>query len=182
LHDPSIPAWINALTVVVLAAITWWYARIAKRQADAAESQAKAALKQAEVAERQLDILQSQIQEQAGTALATMKENIAELQQTANHWFQRVQLWGQLTPQSGVELLPAGWHVSLEYARKIAPQLYEELVTLQRSSKKASMMIEQFTSKAATYRSDTEANQIKDLVVQIMKGSEAASAKLSAVV
>ena len=38
-------------------------------------------------------------------------------------------------------------------------------------------MIEQVTGKAADCRSDTEANQIKDVLVQIVKGCEAASRK-----
>ena len=130
--NPSVPSWINAVTVVVLAIITWRYAKSAKRQAEAAESQAKAATKQAEAAERHLAILQSQIQEQAGTAQAMLKENVAELGQTANHWFQRVMLWGQLTPQGGVDLLPSESAVSLEHARRISPDLCQELLTLQR--------------------------------------------------
>ncbi len=175
----SIPSWVNAVTVVVLALITWRYAKSAKRQAEAAESQARAATKQAEAAERQLAILQSQIQEQAGVALATLRENVAELGQTANHWFQRLILWGQLTPQSGVDLLPSEWAVSLEHARRISPDLFQELLALQRSSKRASLMIDQFTAKASTYRSDTEANQIKDLLVQITKGCDGVSQKFA---
>lgn len=71
---------VNALTVVALAIITWQYARSAKEQADATR-------KQADVAERQLAILQSQLEEQAGIGLAKLKESIAELKQTANHWY-----------------------------------------------------------------------------------------------
>jgi hypothetical protein len=175
--NPSIPSWINAATVVVLAIITWHYAKSAKRQADAAEAQAKAATKQAEAAERQLTVLQSQIQEQAGMALATLKENVAELGRTANHWFQQMILWGQLTPHTGVDLLPSGWAVSLEHARRISPDLYQELLALQRLSKKVALMIDQFTAKPGDCRNDTEANQIKELLMQIVKGCEAASRK-----
>ena len=40
-------------------------------------------------------------------------------------------------------------------------------------------MIDQFTAKASTYRSDTEANQIKDLLIQIVKGCEGVSKKFT---
>jgi hypothetical protein len=69
-----LPSWINAVTVVVLAVITWWYAKSTKRQANAAESQANAAIKPAEAAEKQMAMLHAQIQEQAGIATATLKE------------------------------------------------------------------------------------------------------------
>jgi hypothetical protein len=172
LRDPSIPAWVNAITVVVLAGITWWYARISKRQAKAAESQARAALKQAEVAERQLTILQSQIQEQAGIAAARLKENVAELQQATAHWFNRMKVWGQLTPQNGIDLLPVDWSVSIEHARRISPEMYQELLSLQRSSRHAALLIDQFSSKPSLYRPEAEAEEIKKLLSEIMDRCE----------
>jgi hypothetical protein len=179
LLDPSsVSSWINAVTVVVLAIVTWRYAKSAKRQAEAAESQARAAAKQAEVAERQLAILQSELEQQAGVALARLKEDIAELGQIANHWFQQMTIWNLLTPHPGVDLLPAGWGVSLEHARRMSRELHEELLVLQRSSRKVSLMIDQFSGRMNAYRSDTEANEIKGLLMQIVRGCEAASKKL----
>ena len=175
----SVPAWVNAVTVVVLAVITWRYARSAKRQAAASEQQAKAATKQAAAAERQISILQSQIEQQAGFALATLKECISELQQTANDWAQRMILWGQLTPQAGISILPDGWAVSLEHARCMAPDLYQELLTIQRLSKQASRSIDEFTTKAAAYRGASEPDQIQVLLVQIQNGCEAAAKRLA---
>src|SRR5215469_8666063 len=105
-----IPAWINAVTVVVLATITGLYAKSAHRQARAAEEQAKAAtkqaeaaIKQAETAERHVAMLQAQIREQAGIAQATLKESIREVGQNAIHWLERMEKWGQLSTQSQVE-------------------------------------------------------------------------------
>lgn len=50
---------VNVLTVIALAAITAWYARSAKRQADAAEAQASAAQAQASAALQTLHALRS---------------------------------------------------------------------------------------------------------------------------
>jgi len=176
--DPTIPSWVNAVTVVVLAFITWRYARSAKKQADASESQAKAAMKQAEAAERHLAILQSQIQEQAGRALATLKENIAELKQAADHWSESMYSWGQLTAQTGADLLPSEWLASLEHARRISTDLYQDLMTLQRLSRKVSLSINQFSAKAATYRSQAEAEEIKKVLLEISNRCIAISKKL----
>jgi hypothetical protein len=178
LTNPSLPSWINAITVVVLAIITFFYARSAKRQAEAAEAQARASTKQADVAERQLAILQSQIAEQAGTALAVLKENVGELRQTANHWFQTMTLWGQLTPHPGIDILPTRWLASVEYARRLSPELYGQLVEIQKLSKKASLDIDQFTGKTSGNRSETEASQIKQLLIQIVNACETVSNKL----
>lgn len=175
--DPTIPSWVNAVTVVVLALITWRYARNAKRQADASESQAKAAMKQAEAAERHLAILQSQIEEQAGRALATLKENIAELKEAADHWFERMLSWGQLTPQTAIDLLPGEWPTSLEHARRMSANLYQDLMTLQRSSRRVSLLINQLSTKAANYRSQAEVEEIKKLLLEISNGCVAASNK-----
>ena len=175
----SIPAWVNAVTVVILAVITWRYAVSTKRQAAAAEEQATAATKQAAAAERQTSILQSQIEQQAGFALATLKECISELQQTANDWAKRMTLWGQVQPQAGISILPDGWAVSLEHTRRMAPDLYRELLTIQRLSKQAARSIDEFTTKPTAYREGSEPDQIQALLLQIQSGCEAAAKRLA---
>lgn len=178
LPDPSIPSWINAVTVVALAVITWSYARSAKKQAKAAESQAQAAVKQADAAERQLAILQAQIESRAGTALATLRTNIAELREATYHWFGQMAFWGQLGSPGGVDLLPSEWSFSLEHARKISPELLQELMTLQTSSRSVSRRIEQFTAKKVDYRTDPEAGQIKQSLAEIMRVCDEISNRL----
>jgi hypothetical protein len=170
---------INAVTVVALAVITWQYARSAKRQADAAESQAKAATKQAEVAEHQLAIFQARIQEQSGLGLGKLKENVTELKQSASHWFVRMQEWGQLPHLNNVELLPAEWSFSLEYGRRISDEVYQQLLILQRSSREASMLIDQFTGRENLYRVPAQAEEIKLLLTGILQGCEAVSARIT---
>ncbi len=174
-----LPSRINAVTVVVLAVITWWYAKSTKRQANAAESQANAAIKQAEAAEKQMAMLHAQIQEQAGIAKATLKESVKELSAAVSHWRERLRLWGQLGEQREVDLLPAQWASSLEHARKTSTALYEKLADLQRSSKKFSRLLDQFSSKAANYRADREAEEIKQLLSEIATGCDAVSKMLS---
>lgn len=174
LYAANIPAWINAVTVVVLAGITWWYARSAKRQADAAmaqakaaESQARAATKQADVAERTLTMLQSQIEEQAGASLARLKENVGELRQAAEHWSAQFARWGAIRSVDEVVLLPESWPLSLEYAHRNSPDLYRELLQLQEMSKACSLQIIAFMGTNATYRRDREAAEIKALLLNI---------------
>jgi hypothetical protein len=174
----SAPAWINAATVVALAVITWRYARSAKRQAEAAESQARAASKQAEAAEHHLAILQSQIQEQAATALATLRENLAELKGAANYWFLWMRQWGQPAQRSQVDLLPTEWAVSLEHARRTSPTLHEELLAVQRTSREASRLMDQFFAKDLSYRSETDAKGIRELLARIMADCDAVCVKL----
>jgi hypothetical protein len=178
LSDPSLPSWINALTVAALAIVIWSYARSAKRQANAAESQAKAAIKQANAAERQLAILQAQIESQAGAALTTLKANVTELREAASDWYGQMSFWGRLGPQSGVDLLPAEWTFSVEHARKVSPELFQELLSLQRSSRSVSRRIEQFTSTQNTFRTDVEANTIKGLLNEIRLTCDEISSKL----
>ena len=182
LRDPSIPVWVNALTVIVLAAITWWYARNANRQADAAESQAKAAIKQAEVGERQLAILQAQVQEQAGIAAARLKENIAELHQAATHWLERMRAWGQLTEQkTELDLLPTDWSASIEHARKVSPEMYRELLTLQRASRNVGLLMGQFSSRAPSYRRENEVAEINKQLSWIIERCEAMAKNLGTI-
>lgn len=188
-HSLAVQAFAAIAGIVLTAALvvtTIIYVRLTGRILDesqksreAAESQAKAAVKQAEVAERNLAILQSEIQERSGTALAKLKENVSELNQTANHWFQRMSLWGQLTPQSGIDLLPSEWSVSIEHARRISPELGQELLEIQRSSRKIALLIEQFCSKAATYRRNSEADEIKGMLAEITRRCPVIAAKLS---
>jgi hypothetical protein len=173
-----LPSWINAVTVVVLAGITWWYAKSAKRQANAADSQARAAIKQAEAAEKQMAMLHAQIQEQAGIATATLRESVKELYDAVSHWVDRMKLWGQLTQQRDVDLLPAQWSSSLEHARKISPALYEKLAGIQRSSKKFSRLLDQFSSKAPSFRPEREVQELNQLLLEIGTGCDKASAML----
>lgn len=186
LNDPSIPAWINAVTVVVLAAITGWYAIHAKRQAGAAEAQAKAAesqaqaaFKQADIAERQLAILQAQIQEQVGIASANLKASVEELKQRADSWSVRMNAWGQLTTLEGTDILPPEWSVVIEHARKVSPALFQQLLDLRAASRDVSLMIDQFSSTNQSYRKDSTATVIKGKLAAISAGCSAALASLS---
>ena len=56
----AIASVVNAVTVVVLAAVTYWYARSAKRQAAASEAQALAANAQAIASQQQASAAQQQ--------------------------------------------------------------------------------------------------------------------------
>jgi len=192
MHDPSVPAWINAVTVVVLAGITWWYASNAKRQADAAESQAaaatkqadaaesqaRAALKQAEAAERQLTILQAQIEERVGIASEKLKANIKELQQAANSWSQRMVSWGQLTAQSGTDILPKEWSIVIEHARNMSPDLYRELLALGASCRDVCRLIDEFSSTRENNRNGAVANAISGKLAAISDGCRSTLSKL----
>ncbi len=176
--NSAIPSWISAVTIVVLAIITWWYAKSAKRQANAAESQASAATKQAEAAERTLTFLQSQIEDQAGTAITALQANVVDLKEWANHWYQRMMQGVSLTEESEADRLPNEWAVPLERARRrISPALYQELQSLQRSNAEVSRLINQFCATERNHRQDAELKRIRELLAGIMSRCDAVSTK-----
>jgi len=153
--------------VVILAAITAWYAWSANRQASAAESQAKAASKQAEAAERTLAHLQSQIDEQTSIALATLLGSVTELREAAAHWHQQIIRPMPLDETIEVNLLPPQWVASLERARKISPVLFERLQSLQRSSRDVSRSIRQYCATMPPNRSGGEPGRIQEQLQKV---------------
>jgi hypothetical protein len=174
LHSPLSPQWINVLIVAVLAEITRRYAKSTKRQADAAEAQAKAAsqqaqaaMRQAEVAEHTLSIMQAQIQEQAGVAVAVLKQSIADLQLAAKHWRERFVHWGSLTSNK-IELLPAQWSVAMEHARRLSAQdLYPDLTGLQSFTKQTELNIDALLEAQPANRDTFKAGEIQRNLEQI---------------
>jgi hypothetical protein len=77
---------VNAVTVVLLAGITFWYSKSAKRQADSATEQASAAKEQAAFAEESLKALQTQATERGESDRTTVKISIDSAIRTAEFW------------------------------------------------------------------------------------------------
>ncbi len=156
----AVPSWINAVTVVVLAVITWWYARSAKRQANAASKQAKAA-------ELTLAHLQSEIEEHKLIGIAMLVGSVLELKAAVDHWHERMTRWGAIAETVNASILPNEWAISLERAKQIPLSLYQELQNLQRSSRAVSRGIEQFTAMAVAYRGQMQADEIKKQLAKL---------------
>jgi hypothetical protein len=95
--------------------------------------------------------------------------SLTELEATARHWDSRLDNWGQLTPQPGLELLPDQWGVALEYARKTSGELYKQLHDLQLAANEVSQRIDHFTSKPLPSRDEVEAKKIHDILFEILK-------------
>lgn len=169
---------INAFIVLVLAAITGWYAWSAKRQAKAAEKQAESARKQAEFAERTLTFFQTQTEEQTRIAIAMLVGSVAELMGAANYWHGRLIQYGSVTKIENVRLLPSEWAVSLERAKEIPPSLYQELQNLQRLSRDISRSIEQFSATDLTYRSTAQTREIQQRLAQLIRDCKTVFNKL----
>lgn len=150
----------NAFIVLVLAAITWWYAKSAKRQAESSDKQAEAASKQADFAKRTLEFFQKQTEEQSRIATLTLVGCVLELKDSASHWHNRMTGWAMTITETTVQLLPSEWAISLERAKDIPPPLYQQLQKLQKSSRAICRSIEQFSTIPANYQRQTQADEI----------------------
>ncbi|MGA9645448.1 MAG: hypothetical protein WBQ76_05955, partial [Candidatus Korobacteraceae bacterium] len=82
----AIASVVNAVTVVVLAVITFWYARSAKRQAAASESQAGAARQQATAAFQTLATLRQQMDDTAEIGRTRVATRIASTLRRIEEW------------------------------------------------------------------------------------------------
>jgi hypothetical protein len=181
---------VNVFIVTVLAGITWWYARSAKYQADAAkaqaeasEAQAKAATKQAEVAARTLSVMQAQIQEQAGIGTAVLKQCIAELQESANHWAERFVSWGDIVQGVEVELLPAQWSVAMQHAfRTLSGDIVGGLTALQTLARQTELAGAAILSKRPIDRSLSKAGELQRNLDQIQRDCQTILTKTNAVI
>ena len=125
--------------------------------------------KQTDAAEAQLAILRRQIKDAEDTGRSAVEVSLTELEATARHWDSRLDNWGQLTPQPGLELLPDQWGVALEYARKTSGELYKQLHDLQLAANEVSQRIDHFTSKPLPSRDEVEAKKIHDILFEILK-------------
>jgi len=76
----------NAVTVVLLAAITFWYAKSAKRQAEAARQQASAAQQQATAASATLATLRQQMEDTAEIGKTVMVASIDSTLRRIEEW------------------------------------------------------------------------------------------------
>lgn len=142
----AIASVVNAVTVVVLAIITAWYAFSAKRQANAAENQAKAATVQAEAAKSQSLAAHSQATAALETIAALREETFnqrATARQVVLHSIQtaisNIEYWeGQGTLESRAQqrafpqtiaLLPSNQSYALDSARMLSHDLASQLNT-----------------------------------------------------
>ena len=151
---------VNTGIVLVLAIITLWYARSAKRQAIAATEQAKAA-------QDTLAFLHVQIEEQAQTALATLLGSVQHIRRVAARWQQDIGRPMVLNQTIRVELLSPEWAVSLEKARRVSPELFQNLQDLQQSCREVARSIELYFGTEPHNRSANEQRDIRTALGQI---------------
>src|SRR5208283_5216169 len=82
----AVASVVNAFTVVLLAAITFWYAKSAKRQAEAARQQASAAQQQATAASATLATLRQQMEDTAEIGKTVMVASIDSTLRRIEEW------------------------------------------------------------------------------------------------
>lgn len=170
----NIESWINAAqlvnaaSIVVLVAVTWYYATTTHRILEeseklrkATEEQAQAVGKQAEYAEQTLKFFQRQVEDQTRIAMMTLVGSVLELKQSADYWNGRMASYGSIREITNLRLLPNEWAASLERTKGITSGLYQELQNLQRSSRAISRTIEQFSATDLTFRSNIQAQEIQ---------------------
>ena len=80
----------NLLLVVILTAINIYYARHAKRQADASKEQVDASNRQATLAEESLTILRKQVEQQHRADLATVNLQLKVAIHAVDDWMKRI--------------------------------------------------------------------------------------------
>jgi len=109
----------NIVLVVVLAAINIYYARHAKRQADASAGQVNASNRQAEIAQATLHILQERAERQSRIDLATVRLQIETALELVEDWKKRIgsDAYPQLPGE--IEILPADFGVAIQYAERV---------------------------------------------------------------
>jgi cell division protein FtsL len=109
----------NIALVIVLAAINVYYARHAKRQADASGDQVAASNRQAEIAQATLSILQEQTERQGRIDLATVRLQIETALELVDDWRKRIgcDAYPQLPDE--IEILPADFGVAIQHAERV---------------------------------------------------------------
>jgi hypothetical protein len=178
--------WIQDGLLAINAVLVWRYViatqrlvTIAQDQTDKTRVLAETALRQTQAAERNIAILESQIQARETADTNRLKANITELGEIADYWIDRMSSAGDMPRQTGLNLLPEGWSLSLDHAGKLSAELFHDLVKLQKSTNDASRSIEKFTETDQTFRPDTGPKKIAELLGSIGKACDEVSTKLS---
>ncbi len=123
---------VNALAVVVLVGVTWYYASVTRKILDeskkmrkAAEDQAISAAAQASTARATLEHLREQIDEIEGLGVSIVRAAIDSTVRSIEDWKRR-DIRGNFAqayafPSSG-DLIPENAHVVIEHARRISEE------------------------------------------------------------
>src|SRR5215472_17327574 len=125
----TIAAVVNSLSVVILVAVTAYYA---KKTADILEESRKARIaseSQALAAQHSLDLLRAQLVDQLGIGRAVIESAIESAMSAISYWKQRPLTnvsKGPGLPPSG-NLVPANALAAVEHARRFSPQAAQEL-------------------------------------------------------
>lgn len=155
---------VNAASVFILVLVTTYYAYTTNGILKESKKTREAADKQAQAAEKTLAFLQAQIEEESKTALATLLGNVLELRKAAAHWSQEIVRPMPVNQTIEADLLPPEWAASLEKARRISPELFQKLQSLQRSSREVSRSIERFYAIVPAGR---DSSQIREHLAKI---------------
>jgi hypothetical protein len=115
--------YITAIATVVLAVITWWYARITNKILDESQKMRRATEKQAEVASATLQHLQKQVEDLTDQGRWTVLTTIDSLIKSIHDWNKRnikANFGAAGSFPSPNDLVPQHAQIALEHARRVS--------------------------------------------------------------
>ena len=108
----------NVVVVLLLAAITTYYAWHAKRQADASHQEVAASKRQADIAQQTLDLLLRQTEQQRQIDLSTVSFNLEAAIHMVDQWQTRMRSDSYPQLPDVIELRPTNFSSSIANAEK----------------------------------------------------------------
>ena len=109
----------NVMLVLVLTTINVYYARLAKRQADASSAQVDSSNRQREIAAETLSILRKQIEQQRTADLATVGLQLKVATHTIEDWLKRIGSVALPQLPDEIRILPADFSIATQRANAI---------------------------------------------------------------
>jgi hypothetical protein len=112
-------AILNVVLVTVLVAITAYYARHARRQADASKDQVAASNRQADAAQKTLDLLLKQSEQQRLADVSTVRFQLEAAIHMVDDWLERIrsEIYNELPDV--IEIRPTNFSSSLSNADRL---------------------------------------------------------------
>lgn len=142
----------NAVIVLALAVINFFYMRSAKRQADSANAQAEQSRRQADAALESLRLLKAQMEKTEKRDLLHAILALRGIRYSLNYWKPFVtDQWGMM-PDKSPQLLPLDWAFVAQIVNRDAPNLRDDALLLEQVLSNAEYQIKMFQSKPPNYR------------------------------
>lgn len=131
----AITAWattVNAVCIIALAVITWWYAKSTAQLLDETKKARGAAERQAKAAEENIRVLRQQLEEQAGLGRIIVEGKITSLMRSIDYW-KSFDLGGVSAFIAGIpeasDLVPPDAQSLVEHAMRVSQEAASYLQT-----------------------------------------------------